>query len=211
MHPQYLGFRRGSSHLVLGFAAQPCHPWASLLGGRNGACAKLGPPWPPAVCSVLLGWVGTGAPERAAPWMGPHQKPAAVWNPALLPRGNSALPLALWASLGEGSRCWVHAPVSTGHGLLPAAWDKLEAESASPGLPGATDAAGPETGLRGSSAQPQPREAQDARPGGGWGSGGCRLAAGFWKAEVGQAHLSRSTANLVVVLPPRVVFLLFLT
>lgn len=34
---------------------------------------------------------------------------------------------------------------------------------------------------------------------------------GFWKAEVGQAHLSRSTVNLVVVLPPRVVFLLFLT
>lgn len=106
--------------------------------------------------------------------------------------------------------------MSTGHSLLPAAWDKLEAESASPGLPGATDAAGPEAGLRGSSAQPQPREAQDAGPGRGTAgaAGGQEAVAwrpGFWKAEVGQAHLSRSTANLVVVLPPRVVFLLSLT
>lgn len=87
-------------------------PLGITVGGWNGACAKPGPPWPPAVCSVLLGCVGTGAPERAAPWMGPHQKPAAVWNPALPPRRNSVLPLALRASLGEGSRCWVHPPAT---------------------------------------------------------------------------------------------------
>lgn len=90
--PSIWGSGGVSSHLVLGFAAQPLPPPRALLGGV-GVWAKLVASLAacqlPAICSVLLDWFGTGAPKRAAWLMGPHHKPVAVCNFALTPRRTS--------------------------------------------------------------------------------------------------------------------------
>lgn len=201
-----------SSRVCSPALATPGHRcWGRGVGWGLGQTCQL-----PA---VFLGAARLGrdwAPKRAALWTGPRHQQAAVWNPALPPRRNPVLPLALWATLGGGPRWWLHPLVSTGHGPSAAAWEELEAESDLQARRGHR-----RCGPRG---WPPPVQctASVARSPGCWtrersqrGRLGVEEAVawrpGFWKAEVGQAHLSRSTTPLVVVLPPRVVFLLFLT
>jgi len=136
---------------------QPLPPAGTAVGGRGGGqtCGSLAACQLPAICLMLLGWSGAGAPQWAALWWGRvTDPPLSSFRPA--PSQDLVLPLAPWASLGVGSG--------------PGGW----------------------------------------RSGGDGGSHSPR-GPGFWTAEVGHTHLSRSTTGLAVVLPPRVVFLLFLT